>query len=136
RRGDDLLNAWTKRVEVAGLGETTLGKDADDLARLERAAHLLERALLQAWILARRRDGYGPHRPEQPGQHGDAKDAMVHHEPYGASHARRDDHRVDVSHMVAHEHARAFLGHVLQPFGARPVDRVHEEPREEAHEEL
>ena len=109
RRRDHLLHAGPERIQLAGLGQLALGKDADDLAGLERLRRLGERAILHLRVLLGGRDRDRAHRAEDERQQRNAEDAVVHHEADRAAHARGDDDRVDVAHVVADDDAGAFL---------------------------
>jgi hypothetical protein len=61
---------------------------------------------------------------------------VVHHEADRARAGGEDHQRVDEAHVVADEHRGALLRDVLEAALLQPVHRVHQQPAEEAHQEL
>src|ERR1022692_4010303 len=104
---ENALKAGAKCVELARVGQPSLGKDADNFSRVERFRGLLEGAFLHRRIFFRRSDRYRVHVAEDEIQHRNAKNPMIHDKTYRPPHARRDDDRIDIADMVADDHAAA-----------------------------
>ena len=95
----------------AGALAQELGLDAGYLSRL--VGSLRERGFVDGRVLALRSDRDRLAQPEQPAQHGDPEDAVVHHEAHRPRAGAHQQDGVDEAHVVAHQHGRS-LGRDVQ----------------------
>ena len=113
---------------VVGLGGISLG---------QCGIHFVERALHQRRVFLRAGDRDGFRGLEDPAHHRDVEDLVVHDEAHRARDRRREDQRVHVADVVAHDQRSAFVGHIgFDAVQAQPVQAAHHHPAEEAHQEF
>src|SRR6266446_824259 len=133
---ENALKTWPEHIEVARLGQPSLGKDADDLARLERLGGFLESALLHAGIFLRRSDGNGAHGAKKEIQQRNLEDPVIHDKPNGPRHASRNDDRVDKANMVADDDSASLRGNAIEALLVNAIDCMHQEPGQKPHREF
>src|SRR5262249_27256049 len=113
-------------------GDRAFCEDADDVARLQLAARLLDRA----GRLAVRPDRDRLHQRQQRTTHRPIVEWPVDEEPDRAPHARAHHRNVGVRDGIAHQQRRPVQRHVLPADDRDPVDSMSKEPQDEADHEL
>ncbi|MCY1442390.1 hypothetical protein D9M71_587560 [compost metagenome] len=113
-----------------------LGEDRHQLAGLQRTRHVGIGPVQQRGVLLRRGDGDGAGVAEHEGQQRPVEDAVVHHEADRPPAGGGDHQGVDVADVVAHQQGRAAEGDAFDALLVQPVERVDQQPVEEAQQEL
>ncbi|MNS72296.1 hypothetical protein D3C72_1056990 [compost metagenome] len=74
--------------------------------------------------------------PEEPRQQRHLEDPVIHHKAHRARAGCHQHHGVGKAHVVADQHGRALLGNPVGVDAAQPVDRMDQNPGDEAQQEL
>ncbi len=133
---DDLLHALLEGAEFTVERDLAFREDAYQIAVGQRRVDALIGTFEHLRVLACRCNGNRLGSLEEPVHQRDLEDAMVHHETDRARARAHDQDGIDEADVIARQHRRAFGRDAVRIDRAHTVERMRQDPREEAQQEF